>query len=257
MSRGDAPTLLAELAMELSHSARFSLADALACGTPVSSLHAVVPPNLRAALGALLDCLNRGEIDRAAAAMALRVAAAVSARTEAARRTELAWTGPSPLGSTLRRIDQALLDLLRTAEHRVTLATFVAGHVPDVTAALVAALQRGAHVRALLETPGDSEGRISTAPVDTLREVVAAGAVLLEWPLARRPRDERGHVASMHAKFAVVDDAVLVASANLTGSALARNLEIGVVLRDAGLAARLEQHVDALLDRGEIVLRTR
>lgn len=257
VSRGDATTILAELAAELSSDARLSLAEALLQGTPSATLHNSVPPSLRASLGVLIACIDRGDLDRRAAATALRVAATVFARAEAAHRSELTWTGPSPLGSTLRRIDQCLLDLLRTAERRITVATFVAGHVPNVTAALIAALGRGARVRALLDTPEDSEGRISAAPSDTLRDVVAAGAVLLEWPLARRPRDERGHVASMHAKFAVVDDAVLIASANLTGSALARNLEIGVVLHDAALAARLEDHLDALLARGEIVPRVR
>ncbi len=246
---------LVQLASRLSQSSARDLAGAIDAGHPTSTLRQRAPHDLRAPLGVLLEAIDRGELDRRTASTALRIAAEVFARADGARRVELAWTGPSPLGSTLRRIDQALLDLLRSAEHRITLATFVAGHVPQVTAALIDALRRGVQVRALLETPDDSEGRIAAAPIDTLRDVVAAGALLLEWPLARRPRDERGRVASMHAKFAVVDDAVLVASANLTGSALTRNLEIGVVLREPGLAARLEQHLDTLLERGEITRR--
>lgn len=46
------------------------------------------------------------------------------------------------------------------------------------------------------------------------------------------------------------DEIVFVTSANLTEAALDRNIELGLLVRDAALAASVVRHFQALIDRG-------
>ena len=60
--------------------------------------------------------------------------------------------------------------------------------------------------------------------------------------------------AVLHAKAIVADDrAAFVTSANLTEAAFDRNIEVGVLTRDAALAAALARHFQALIDQGLLV----
>jgi hypothetical protein len=81
-----------------------------------------------------------------------------------------------------------------------------------------------------------------------------------EWPGTRLPEvlyDPRGLApdrdrrASLHAKCVVVDGVrAFVSSANFTEAALERNIEIGVLIDDAPVAAELSRYFDALVDAG-------
>src|SRR5437660_1655535 len=80
-----------------------------------------------------------------------------------------------------------------------------------------------------------------------------------DWPGSSHPRvfydpralDLEGPGGVLHAKAVVTDDeSVFVTSANLTGAALDRNIEIGLLVRDHALAANVSSHFRALIDRG-------
>jgi phosphatidylserine/phosphatidylglycerophosphate/cardiolipin synthase-like enzyme len=83
-----------------------------------------------------------------------------------------------------------------------------------------------------------------------------------EWPGTRLPRvfyDPRSVLldnaqrASLHAKCIVVDRRTsFISSANFTGPAQLKNIEIGVVIRSRSLAERLEDHFDALARTGAL-----
>jgi phosphatidylserine/phosphatidylglycerophosphate/cardiolipin synthase-like enzyme len=83
-----------------------------------------------------------------------------------------------------------------------------------------------------------------------------------DWPGTRRPDvyyDPRalepdGPGGVLHAKAVVVDDeALFVTSANLTGAALDRNLELGLLVRDSNLATTVCVQFQALIDQGLLV----
>ena len=59
-----------------------------------------------------------------------------------------------------------------------------------------------------------------------------------------------GKPGKLHAKCAVVDDAVLVSSANLTDDAFNRNIEIGVLIHGSVLAEQLKRHFEMLIEAG-------
>ncbi|MDP8969755.1 MAG: phospholipase D-like domain-containing protein [Actinomycetota bacterium] len=57
----------------------------------------------------------------------------------------------------------------------------------------------------------------------------------------------------MHVKAELADDhTALVTSANLTGAALLRNMELGLLVKRGPLPVALAAHVDALIDKGEL-----
>jgi phosphatidylserine/phosphatidylglycerophosphate/cardiolipin synthase-like enzyme len=57
----------------------------------------------------------------------------------------------------------------------------------------------------------------------------------------------------LHAKAIVADDAVaLVTSANLTGHALAHNIELGLLVHDRVAASGIAAHVTGLMREGTL-----
>jgi phosphatidylserine/phosphatidylglycerophosphate/cardiolipin synthase-like enzyme len=51
-----------------------------------------------------------------------------------------------------------------------------------------------------------------------------------------------------------IEEAVFVASANLTEAALDRNFELGLLVRDKALAASVSSHFQQLIERGMLSL---
>jgi phosphatidylserine/phosphatidylglycerophosphate/cardiolipin synthase-like enzyme len=84
-----------------------------------------------------------------------------------------------------------------------------------------------------------------------------------EWPGPRLPKlfyDPRSLVggdamrASLHAKCVVVDGAkAFIGSANFTEAAQLRNIEIGVVVHQAEVAAAVERHVEGLIEHKDLL----
>jgi cardiolipin synthase len=144
--------------------------------------------------------------------------------------TELVWTGPSTPVVPVRRTEQVLCELIRSAEQRLTITSFGIFQVPRLVDELEQALARSVALRIVI---GDRESH-SDQEIDHQRQqlgrVVAAQATLLQWPPERRPRDEQGHAGLMHVKAAVADSSIaFLSSANLTEAALERNMELGLI----------------------------
>src|SRR5215212_8465822 len=69
------------------------------------------------------------------------------------------------------------------------------------------------------------------------------------WPLDKRPKDGAGRYGSLHAKFAVADEAALfVSSANLTEYAFNFNMELGLLARGGDLPARAVSHLRRFME---------
>ncbi len=183
-----------------------------------------------------------------ALALALRVGAATAQHLRGASQTEIVWTGPSSVYVPVRHSSQVLFELVETAARRLTVVSFAAYRVERVTAALGRAARRGVDVRLVLETKEDSRGRLSDDAADAFG-ALAHVASFWVWPAARRTEH-----ASMHVKAAIRDAAAaLVTSANLTGSGLEHNMELGVLVTGGPVARRLDDHFTALMERGDLV----
>jgi phosphatidylserine/phosphatidylglycerophosphate/cardiolipin synthase-like enzyme len=169
------------------------------------------------------------------------------------QRVELLWSGPSPANEIpARRIDQSIYDLIASAKNEILLVTFAAAKIQRLVGSLIAAVERGVVVRLLLEFEQESEGQLSfdalkAFPVDLVRQVE-----VYCWPLEKRERNQAGRPGKLHAKLAIIDDQVIVSSANLTDDAFNRNLELGVMLQSKTLQLRVKQYVEGLMTDGTI-----
>lgn len=194
----------------------------------------------------LLDALVRNSgIERTCAA----VAAAVTTRfvmEQATERVQIVWTGPATVPVSSHRPTAAVThELIASAKEHITLATYSAGSVDDLITALDTRRREGIDIRLLLETP-KSDGSGPDGPRVFARLLPYVNA--LEWPRRSRPNHDW---TSMHVKVLIKDsDTVLVTSANMSGTAMRDNMEVGVELRGGSTALRLRRHFDELEEAG-------
>lgn len=166
-------------------------------------------------------------------------------------RSELLWTGPDvPELPSLRRIDQALYDGIARARERILLVTFAAVRIEHLNEQLEEAIERNVPLRLLLESAEASQGQLSFDAARAFSSTIKDHADIYCWAADQRLRNQRGHPAKLHAKFAVIDDQAYVSSANLTGDALERNIELGVAMFDKKRADELWELVEVLIGRG-------
>jgi cardiolipin synthase A/B len=170
-------------------------------------------------------------------------------RLERELSVELVWTGPTTRFVPTRRTEQVLLDLIAGAKVDLFLVSFVAYDVPSVAKALKDAACRGVSVRVLIEGSRSEGGSLNGDPIAAMRSRVPA-AQIFTWQEKPEPFVD----GRVHAKVAVVDSRhAFVTSANLTGHALEKNMEAGVLLNGGPLPRTLGEHLQALIDVGIIV----
>jgi cardiolipin synthase A/B len=167
--------------------------------------------------------------------------------------TEIIWTGPANSRLPTRRIDQVLYDLVSRAQRRIVLVTFSANRVSHLCAHLTQAANRGVDLTLIFESAAESEGQLTMDAINAFRGVPAEHTRLYYWPLGQRERNQAGRPGKLHAKCAVVDDAALVGSANLTDDAFNRNMELGMLVREPSTVAAIAGHFDELIRQGVLV----
>jgi len=116
---------------------------------------ALAPAHARTALGTFIQACAAEDppVEACAAAHVLRAAAAALELQRQRLQVEIVWTGPSPFGAGLRRTQQALLDLIESAQRHLLVVMYIAYDVPEVVAALQRAAARGVRLDLVLETP--------------------------------------------------------------------------------------------------------
>ncbi|MFD2237831.1 DISARM system phospholipase D-like protein DrmC [Aureimonas populi] len=209
------------------------------------SLHLLVTtPPARVALDRLLTAWEQATISGDVLAGILVGAAYARQQAQRESNVELVWTGPTTPFVATRRTEQVLLDLIRHAETDLFLVSFVAYDVSSVVGALNAAAARGIEIRILLETSTSHGGSLSVDPIATMRSCVPS-ATLYVWTDRPAPFTE----GRVHAKVAVADGiSAFLTSANLTGHALEKNMEAGVVINGGHVPAGLRAHLHALVE---------
>jgi cardiolipin synthase A/B len=163
-------------------------------------------------------------------------------RSKAEQELELVWTGPPGPTIATRRTEQALLEVVNAATKRLFVTSFVAYSVPSVMKAFERAIARGVRLSMLLELSEYDGGRISFDVIGKMKAALPA-AHIYSWT----GKDERFAGGKVHAKIAVADEAIcFVSSANLTGHAMERNMEAGVLIRGGAVPRDLHRHLEAL-----------
>ncbi|MBX0330821.1 DISARM system phospholipase D-like protein DrmC [Oscillochloris sp. ZM17-4] len=215
-----------------------------------AALQAIPQPAQRARASDFLDAWAQQApaISGARVALALLSAAAATRSARAEQRVELIWTGPLAAGVSMRRTDQALLQVIRSAHRELLIVSFAVYKIPAVIEALMSAAARGVVIRICIEAPEPSGQKMAYDTIRALGPAVASAAQIYIWPSDRRPTDESGHTGTLHAKCAVADRRTLfLSSANLTDYALSLNMELGVLIsggpEPATVAAQFERMI--------------
>lgn len=169
------------------------------------------------------------------------------------QKIELTWTGPRSSHVSLRRTDQALIELINGAQKRIIIVSFAVYRARNILAALEKAADRGVEITIILESPDVSEGKIAYSTIRALGASLREKSKIFIWPYAKRATTPEGKIGSLHAKIGVADGSHLyLSSANLTDYAMNINMEMGVLVRDEELPLRIEQHFADLIGDGTL-----
>jgi len=208
-------------------------------------------PAARTAVARLMAEWGQGQGTGDEVAGMLLGASEASLRVERELSIELVWTGPTTRFVPTRRTEQVLLDIIASAKTDLFLVSFVAYDVRSVVAAMNEAANRGVRLRVLLEASTSHGGTLKMDPAAMMRACVPA-AELFTWKEKLEPFVN----GKVHAKVAVVDAArAFVTSANLTGHALEKNMEAGVLINGGPVPKTMSDHLQALIDVG-VIART-
>lgn len=174
----------------------------------------------------------------------LLAASHVYTKAVSEQSTELVWTGPTTPFVSTRRTEQALLQVINSAEQSLFITSFVAYDVSTIVKSLNAANDRGVVISMLLELSQVHGGSITFDAIDKMRTLVPA-ARLYAW----RDKVDQFSDGRVHAKVAVADGRIcFITSANLTGYAMEKNMEAGVLISGGRIAKLLDEHLRSLVD---------
>jgi cardiolipin synthase A/B len=170
---------------------------------------------------------------------------------QANQHIELLWSGPSPANQIpARRIDQALYDLIATAKREILMVTFAAARIERLTGELWKAAMAGVTIRLVLEFEQSSEGQLSYDALKAFPPALIYGSEIYHWPVEKRERNQAGRPGKLHAKVAIIDDTALISSANLTDDAFTRNLEVGLLVKNAEFLITAKSYFESLITAG-------
>lgn len=183
------------------------------------------------------------EVSAAGLALALEVAGD-ACDLDRGRTLRPVWTGPDA-GKPVRLTAAVMAEVIDAAQQKLLVISFAAYKIPQVLTGLKAAAKRGVMVDIVLETAEDSGGALTFDQLPAFAQL--DGVRVWHWPADKRPAAG----GSLHAKAIVADDKIaLVTSANLTGHALAHNIELGLLARDPLAANGITAHVAGLMHQG-------
>lgn len=246
-------------ATELPHHQACRLAGILAgfpgpTGAARQAALAVVPTaGFRARAAEVMDAwLAAGSgVGGAGIALAVETAAGTAATLRAAQSLEVVWTGPSSPVIPVRSTVAVLQGLVDHARHDLLVVSFAAYKVPAVVQALAGAVARGVKVRLVLDSAIEAGGKL-THDAKAAFGALGHTVTFYEWPAESR-QIPGGGIAAMHAKAAVADGrSALVTSANLTGQALAANMELGLLIQGGPVPRRVAAHFGELIASGTL-----
>lgn len=189
------------------------------------------------------------------APQSVAIALLAAARCEKAHRdeqaVELVWTGPDASAIPIRRTEQAIIQVLDSAQHRITLVSYAVYKIPNIRSAIVRAAHRGVKIVVVVETPDRLEGENDYSTLKALGDEVAKCSTVHLWPKEQRAKSVGGKLGILHVKCAVADGRWLfLSSANLTEYAFDINMELGVLVTGGDLPIMVEKQFKQLISLG-------
>ena len=221
---------------------RIRLTDALKAASALSGV--VGTPIASGVIGELVEAWQSVPVSSDELASMLLAARHVLAKVASEQSTELVWTGPTPPFVSARRTEQALLQVINAARATLFITSFVAYDISSIVKALNEASARGVLISMLLELSQEHGGSISIDAIGKMK-VLVPSARLYAW----QDKAEEFSDGRVHAKVAVADGNIcFITSANLTGFAMERNMEAGVLISGGNIPRLLNEHLGSLVD---------
>lgn len=253
----------------LDRSALRTLATALASKRLSPPFHPAcldlyVPATLRGEVAAELDRLYRSGMSITHLIYLLQVLAAEKEKiNEKSDRIDIVWTGQNIPELKSRATSVVVRELFERARHYILITSYVFQQGDKARTIFGSLANRmdiepNLEVKLLLDVQRPSRADRS----DTQLVEEFASSFRQIWPGKRLPEvffdprslsREPGVRACLHAKCIVIDDEqFFITSANLTEAAQERNIEVGVLLKDAISAYRLRTQIETLISRNVV-----
>jgi phosphatidylserine/phosphatidylglycerophosphate/cardiolipin synthase-like enzyme len=152
----------------------------------------------------------------------------------------------APFETDSRKTAGVIAELMGRSQRSIDICSYVLVYLDELLPLFVDAKDRGVSIRVLLDNVA---GRANSASgtLANLSAIIGKENVRL-W--GRESDVEE----SLHAKFVVADDKALVTSANLTGRAITRNVEVGCLIEASDTVERLSELFGALWVSGRTLL---
>lgn len=187
-------------------------------------------------------------VSSAEVAIALRTAACSQRSREADQAVEIVWTGPRGEEVSFRHTEQAILQVLNSAQSRILLVSYAVYSISNIQDAVVRAARRGVKITVVVETPDKLDVQNEYSTLHALGDDVAKCSAVYYWPKENRKVNSLGKHGILHVKCVVGDERWLfLSSANLTKYAFSLNMELGLLVTGGDLAGRVQRHFDQLI----------
>jgi len=166
---------------------------------------------------------------------------------------ELVWTGPVQSVIPLRRTEQAILQVLNSAQSRILLVSYAVYSIPNIQDAVVRAAKRGVAITVIVETPNRIKVQNEYSNLKALGEDVAKCSAVYYWPEDHRQVDTTGRLGILHVKCVIGDgNQLFLSSANLTKYAFSLNMELGVLIHGGRGPRQVEMLFESLITEGSL-----
>ncbi len=168
---------------------------------------AILTPDYRGAVISLLDQWRSRapDVPSQAVVAALLTASFLAKRRREEEAVEVVWTGPDKSIIPLRRTEQAILQVLNSAQSRILLVSYAVYSIPNIQDAVVRAAQRGVAITVIVETPNRLDVQNEYSNLKALGEDVAKCSAVYYWPKEHRKADATGKLGILHVKCVVGD----------------------------------------------------
>jgi phosphatidylserine/phosphatidylglycerophosphate/cardiolipin synthase-like enzyme len=187
-------------------------------------------------------------VSPAEVAVALRTAAYSQRSREADQSVEIVWTGPRSDEVSFRHTEQAILQVLNSAQSRILLVSYAVYSIPNIQEAVVRAAKRGVNITVIVETPNKLAVQHEYSNLQALGDDVAKCSTVYYWPKENRKADGAGKLGILHVKCVVGDGRLLfLSSANLTKYAFSLNMELGVLITGGEAPSQIERVFDEMI----------
>lgn len=150
----------------------------------------------------------------------------------AKKGSDVRFVVSSPYETEERQTAGMIAELISGSNRSLQLCSYVLVYLDELIPLFRSARERGVDIRILLDLGAWNKDSVATT-LSALRPIIGTDSLRF-WSA------EPGEEASLHAKFLIADgEKALVTSANLTGRAITRNIEVGCLLSDSELIQRL------------------